>query len=101
MAKTIKPLGDRILVRTLGEGEREGKTASGIVIPDTAHKERATEGKIVAVGEGRVTEEGKLLKPRVKKGQVVLFSQYSPSEVKVDGKEYLIIKEDDILAIIE
>lgn len=101
MAHTIKPLGDRILVRTLGEEEREGKTASGIVIPDTAQKERPTEGKVIAVGEGRITEEGKLLKPRVKKGQIILFSQYSPSEVKVDGKEYLIIKEDDVLAIFE
>lgn len=97
----IRPLGDRVLIEPLSPEERGGKTKSGIVIPDTAEKERPEQGKIVAVGEGRLTEEGKLISLAVKKGQKVLFSKYGPSEIKIEGKEYLIAKEEDILGIIE
>ncbi len=97
----LKPLGDRILIEPLDPEESAGKTKSGIVIPDTAEKERSEQGKIIAVGEGRRTDDGKLIPLSVKKGQKVLFSKYGPSEVKIEGKEYLIAKEEDILAIIE
>ena len=92
-------MGDRVLIEPLkNEGE---KTKSGIVIPDTAEKERPEQGRIIAVGEGKTSEDGKLIPLSVKKGQKVLFSKYGPSEIKIDGKEYLIAKEEDILAIIE
>ena len=98
---TIRPLGDRVLIEPLGKHELEGKTASGIVIPDTAEKERPEQGRVVAVGDGRRTEQGAIVPPTVKKGQRVVFTKYGPSEIKVDGKEYLIAKEEDILAVIE
>ena len=102
MAKVIiQPLGDRVLIETMSSAYKEGKTASGIVIPDTAEKERPEQGKIVAVGTGKRNEDGKLVPMSVKKGQTVLFSKYGPNEIKVDGKEYLIAREEDILAIIE
>jgi len=97
----IKPLGDRVLIELLSEAERSKKTKYGIVIPDTAEKERPQEGKVVAVGEGKVLENGNIVPLKVKKGDKVLFSKYGPSEIKVDGKEYLIAKDEDILAIIE
>jgi chaperonin GroES len=97
----IKPLGDRILIEPLDDKEREGKTKTGIYIPDTADKERPEKGKIIAVGPGRRTEDGSLIPLELKKGQIVLFSKYGPNEVKVDGKEYLIAREEDILAIFE
>ncbi|PIR70595.1 MAG: co-chaperone GroES [Candidatus Niyogibacteria bacterium CG10_big_fil_rev_8_21_14_0_10_42_19] len=96
----IKPLGDRVLLEPLSKDELEGKTASGIVIPDTAEKERSEQGKVIAVGEGRRAENGTLIPISLKKGQRVLFSKYGPQEIKVDGKDYLIVKEEDILAII-
>ena len=94
-------MGDRVLIEPLLKSELEGKTASGIVIPDTAEKERPEQGRVVAVGEGRRTEQGALVPPTVKKGQRVVFTKYGPAEIKVDGKEYLIAKEEDILAVIE
>lgn len=94
----IKPLGDRALIEPLRE---DTKTKSGIVIPETAEKERSEKGRIVAVGEGKRNESGELCPLSVKKGQIVLFSKYGPSEIKVDGKEYLIAKEEEILAILE
>src|SRR3989344_6311057 len=97
---SIKPLADRVLVEPMGGKYKEGKTASGIVIPDTAEKERPEQGKIIAVGPGKY-EDGKLVPVALKKGQKVLCSKYGPSEIKVEGKEYLIAKEDDILAVIE
>ena len=97
----IKPLGDRVLIEPLSEEEKEGKTKSGIVIPDTAEKERPEQGRILGVGEGRRTDEGKLVPLAVQIGQKVLFSKYGPTEIKIDEKEYLIAKEEDILAIIE
>ena len=97
----IKPLGDRVLIEPVSKEDREGKTKSGIIIPDTAEKERPEEGKIIAVGEGKKTENGRIVPMSLKSGQRVLFTKYGPNEIKVDGKEYLIAKEVDILAIIE
>ena len=87
-----------MLIEPLG---KEEKTKSGIYLPDTLDKERPEQGKVVAVGPGKVNDKGILVKPSVKKGDVVLFSKYGPNEIKVDGKEYLIAKEEDILAIIK
>lgn len=95
----IKPLGDRVLVEPLGD---EGKkTAGGIIIPDTINKERGEQGKVIAVGAGKRGEDGKLVPLSVKKGDRIIFSKYGPDEVKVGGKEYFIISESNILAIIE
>ena len=99
--QNIKPLGDRVLLEPLSDKEKTGKTGSGIYIPETAEKERPEKGKVIAVGAGKMTNDGKLIPLSLKKGQVVLFSKYGPSEIKVDGKEYLIAKEEDILAILE
>ncbi len=96
MAAKLIPLGDRLLVERL---EAEEKTAGGIVLPDTA-KEKPIQGKVIAVGEGRRNEEGKLVPMQVKKGDKILFGKYSGSEVKLEGEEYLIMKEDDVLAIV-
>jgi chaperonin GroES len=93
----IKPLHDRILVQRV---EEETKTKGGIIIPDTA-KEKPAEGKVVAVGSGRIGEDGKRLPLEVKAGDRVLFSKYGGTEVKVEGEEYLIMREDDILGIVE
>jgi chaperonin GroES len=93
----IRPLGDRILVKRIKEEE---KTKGGIIIPDTA-KEKPQEGKVVAVGKGKMTEEGKLLVPDVKAGDKILFGKYSGSEVKLEGEEHLILREDDILGVLE
>ena len=95
---TIKPLADHILIEPVKEEE---KTKSGIFLPETASKEKPEEGVVVAVGPGRKTDDGKIVPVSVQKGQKVLFTKYGPNEIKVDGKEYLIAKEDDILAIIE
>ena len=93
----IRPLHDRILVERLEEQEvRRG----GIIIPDTA-KEKPQEGKVIAVGTGKVNDEGKKIPPDVKAGDRILFGKYSGSEVKVDDEEYLILKEEDVLGIIE
>lgn len=97
----IKPLADRVLIELLSDEERVKKTKFGIIIPDTAEKEKPQEGKVVAVGSGKTLESGKVMPLSVKKGDRILFSKYGPSEIKVDGKEYLIAKEEDILAIIE
>jgi len=94
----IKPLSDHILIEPIKEEE---KTKTGILLPETAEKERPEEGRVIAVGPGRITEEGKLIPVSVKPGQKVLFKKYGPDEIKVDNKEYLIAKEEDILAIIE
>lgn len=103
MTKTnIKPLGDRVLLEPYSEKEEKGKTDSGIYLPDTAEKERPQKGAVIAVGPGKTSEEtGKIIPLSVKVGQIVLFSKYSPTEIKVDNKEYLIVKENDILAILE
>lgn len=94
----IKPLADRVIVQP--SDEAESKTAGGIIIPDTA-KEKPQEGKIFAVGPGKVDDDGKLIKMNVKVGDKVLYSKYGGTEIKYDGKEYLIMSESDILAILE
>lgn len=92
----VKPLQDRVLVKRV---EKEEKTAGGIIIPDTA-KEKPAEGKVIATGAGKVTEEGKVLPLDVKPGDRVLFQKYAGTEVKIDGEEYLLMREDDILGVI-
>ncbi len=93
----VRPLHDRVLIERI---EAESKTAGGIIIPDTA-KEKPAEGKVVAVGEGIRDEDGKRIALDVKKGDRVLFAKWGGTEVKVDGKELIILKESDILAVIE
>jgi chaperonin GroES len=93
----IRPLQDRIIVKRI---EEEEKTRGGIIIPDTA-KEKPMEGEVIAVGSGKVLENGTKQAPEVKKGDRVLFGKYSGTEVKIDGVEHLIMREDDILGIIE
>lgn len=92
----VKPLGDRILVKRL---EAENKTKGGIIIPDTA-KEKPREGKVIAVGDGKVDEHGKRNPLSVKVNDKVLFSSYAGTDIKIEGEEYLIMKEEDVLAII-
>jgi chaperonin GroES len=96
MAINVRPLGDRVLVQPLEEKEIK---KGGIIIPDTA-KEKPQEGKIVALGTGKVNEEGNKVEFTVKKGDRVLISKYGGTEIKVDGESYLIMREDDILGII-
>ena len=93
----IRPLHDRILIERLEEKEAK---KGGIIIPDTA-KEKPQEGKVIAVGNGKVTEDGKKIPLDVKAGDKILFGKYSGSEVKLDDKEYLIMREEDVLAILE
>ena len=93
----IQPLADKILVCRL---EAEAKTAGGIVLPDSA-KEKPQKGKIVSVGKGKVLDDGTIRKMQVKKGDTVLFTSYAGTEVKIGGKEHLIMSESDILAVIE
>ena len=93
----IRPLQDRVIVKRL---EEEEKTKGGIIIPDTA-KEKPQEGKIVAVGKGKVTEDGKVIPLDVKAGDKILFGKYSGTEIKIEGEEHLIMREEDILGIIE
>jgi len=93
----IKPIGDNILIEPL---ERETVTASGIVIPDTV-KEKPQQGRIVAVGAGKRDDENRVIPMDVKAGQVILYKKWGGNEVKVGGKEYLIIKSEDVLAVIE
>ncbi len=100
MKTSIKPLGDRVLIEPLKD-HKEGKTDFGIYLPETAEKERPEKGKVIAVGEGKTDENGKKIPVRVKKGDTVIFTKYGPTEIKVDGKEYLIAREEDILAVIE
>lgn len=93
----IRPLQDRILVQRINEEE---KTRGGLFIPDSA-KEKPQEARVIAVGKGRVSEEGKVTPLDVKAGDKILFGKYSGNEIKIDGEDYLIIKEDDVLAILE
>ena len=94
----LRPLQDRIIVERI---EEETTTAGGIIIPDTVSKEKPQEGKIIAVGKGKMNDDGKLIPMDVKVGDLVLFGKYAGSEVKVDGVEYLIMREDDILGVVE
>lgn len=93
----IQPLADKVLVERV---EPENKTPGGIVLPDTA-KEKPQQGKVINVGEGKVLEDGSRQKPQVKKGDMVLFTSYAGTDVKLGGKEYLIMDESDIMAILE
>ena len=94
----LRPLHDRVLVKRIEEEEEE--TRGGIVVPDTA-KEKPQEGEVIAVGDGKVLETGEKLKMAVKKGDRVLFGKYSGTEVKLDDEEYLIMREDDVLGILQ
>ena len=94
----IKPLSDHILIEAI---KGEEKTKAGILLPETAEKERPEQGKVIAVGPGRKTEEGKVVPMYVKQGDTVLFTKYGPNEIKINDKEYLIAKEEDILAILQ
>jgi chaperonin GroES len=93
----VKPLHDRLIIKTL---EEEEKTKGGIIIPDTA-KEKPVEGKVIAVGAGRIKKDGTKMPLEIKKGDRVLYAKYGGTEIKIDGEEYLMMREDDILAIIE
>ena len=94
----IKPLSDHILLEPL---KQEEKTKSGILLPESVEKEKPEQGKVIAVGPGKKTEDGKVIPLEVKAGDVVLFKKYGPDEIKVEDKEYLIASEEDILAIVE
>jgi chaperonin GroES len=93
----IRPLQDRVIVKRIAEEE---KTKGGIIIPDSA-KEKPQEGKIIAVGKGKVNDDGKFIPPQVKVGDRILFGKYSGSEIKLNGEEHLIMREEDILGVIE
>ncbi|MBI4121187.1 MAG: co-chaperone GroES [Parcubacteria group bacterium] len=96
--KEIIPLGDKVLIKAVVD---EKQTDSGIIIPDTAKEERPQIGRVVAVGEGKRSDTGELMPMTVKKGNTVLFSKYGPDEITVDGEEFLITSESNILAIIK
>lgn len=96
--RKVTPLGGNILVEPVSE---ESKTEAGIVLPDTVDKEKPQKGKVVALGTGKLTEEGKKVSFNVKVGDIVIFKKYSPDEVEVEDNEYLIMSEDDILAIVK
>jgi chaperonin GroES len=93
----VRPLHDRVIVKRV---EEENKTKGGIIIPDTA-KEKPIEGKVIAVGNGKVLESGQKIPLEVKKGDRVLFAKYAGTEIKIDGEEHLIMREDDIIAIVD
>ncbi len=94
----LKPLGNKIILEAVS---KEEKTKSGIFIPDTIDKEKPEQAKVLAVGPGKMLDSGKRSDMDVKVGDTVLFSKYSPTEIKLDGKEYLVVSDEDILAIIE
>ncbi|HWP66244.1 MAG TPA: co-chaperone GroES [Candidatus Limnocylindria bacterium] len=98
MATKIRPLHDRLIVKRLEEQEQ--RSAGGIIIPDTA-KEKPQEGRVLAVGEGKKNEDGKRTPLDVKAGDRILFGKYSGSDIKIDGEEHLILREDDVLAVLE
>jgi chaperonin GroES len=93
----VTPLYDRIVIKRI---EEEAKTKGGIIIPDAA-KEKPQEGRVISVGSGKITEQGQRVAPQVKVGDKILFGKYSGTEIKIDGEEHLILREDDILAILE
>lgn len=95
MSIPLTPLGDHVIVKAIQESKT---TASGIVLPDTAEKERPEKGEVLAVGEGKLLENGSRAAMSIKAGDKVIFKKYSPDEIKVDGVEYLVIKEEDIIA---
>lgn len=94
----LKPLNDHVIVKALS---RDSKTASGIILPDTLDKEKPEKGEVVAIGTGKLLENGQRAPMSVKPGDKIIFTKYSPNEIKVDGTEYLVLTESEILAIIE
>ena len=96
----VVPMGDRVLVRPFEESELESKTASGIIIPETVEKDRPEQGEVIAVGEGKY-ENGEKVPMNIKVGDKVIFSKFGYDEVKIEGEEYYILKEDNILAVIK
>jgi len=94
----LKPLGNKIILEAVS---KEEKTKSGIIIPDTVDKDKPEQGKVLAVGPGKMDENGKRVPMDVKVGDTVLFSKYSPTEIKIEGKEYLVVSDEDIMAIVE
>jgi len=98
---SLHPMGDKVVVEPISENERGSKTKAGIYIPETVSKERPEQGTVVAVGPGKMTDDGKRLPLSVKVGDTVLFTKYGPDEVKLDEKEYFILSESNILAIIK
>mgnify|MGYP001596306599 CR=1 FL=1 len=95
---SVKPLGDHVIVKPLKEDE---KTASGIVLPDTVEKERPEKGQVIAMGPGKLLENGTRAPMQIKVGDKVMFKKYSPDEIKIDGEEMLVISESDIIAVLE
>jgi len=93
----VRPLHDRIIVQRIDEGEQK---IGGIIIPDTA-KEKPQQGKVIAAGKGKVKDDGKVVPMDVKKGDLILFGKYGGQEIKLDGQEYLIMREEEVLAVIE
>lgn len=93
----LKPLSDHVVIEPLKEEKKKGN----IILPDTVEKEKSEKGKVVAVGPGKIDSSGKKIPMEVKKGDTVVFTKYGPHDVKVEGKEYLIVRQEDILAIIE
>jgi len=98
---TITPLGDRVLIEALSEDEQLKKTKSGIVLPDTVDKEKVDRGRVVAVGPGKTNEAGKKIPMSIRKGQTVIFSEFSADKINIDDQEYYIISENNILAVYE
>jgi chaperonin GroES len=96
--KNLRPLGDKVVIRPQKEEE---KTKSGIVLPATAEKDKPEQGEVIAVGPGKMTEDGKLVPMSVKVGDTVLFQKYGPTEIKLEGTEYLVVSEGDVLAVLE
>jgi len=94
----LKPLGNKIILEAVS---KEEKTKSGIIIPDTVDKDKPEQGKVLAVGPGKIDDAGKRIPIDVKVGDTVLFSKYSPTEIKIEGKEYLVVSDEDIMAIVE
>lgn len=94
----LKPLGNKIILEAVS---KEEKTKSGIIIPDTVDKDKPEQGKVLAVGPGKMDQNGKRVPIDVKVGDTVLFSKYSPTEIKIEGKEYLVVSDEDIMAIVE
>ncbi len=95
----IIPLGDRVLVKPVSPEDKKSK--AGIIIPETVDKKRPEQGEVIAVGAGRVTDDGKTIPMKIKVGDRIIFSEYGPDEIKVDGEEYFILREDNVLAIIK
>jgi chaperonin GroES len=93
----LKPLGNKIILEAVS---KEEKTKSGIIIPDTVDKDKPEQGKVLAVGPGKIDDTGKRIPIDVKVGDTVLFSKYSPTEIKIEGKEYLVVSDEDIMAIV-